>query len=74
MNFAFMDVVIRVYKEQGWQSESGIRQFFINYQESGIRNFRAGFGFQFFSQHKYLNFKIFISCKNVCKISKKIVF
>ena len=56
-----------VYIYQGWQSESGIR-FFQKYQKSGICNFSAGFGFRilFFSQHKYLNFKIFISYKNVC--------
>ncbi len=45
-----------------------IRRFFINYQYSGIRNFSAGFGFRtripIFSRHKYLNFKIFITCKN----------
>ncbi len=39
---------IKKCNKQGWQSESGICWFFINYQESGIRNFSAGFGFHEF--------------------------
>ena len=49
--------------KQGWQSELEIFRFFHKLSEIRIPNFSAGFGFQFFSQHKYLNFKIFISCK-----------
>ena len=42
---------------------------------SGIRNFSAGFGFlgfgfQFFSQYKYLNLRYLFHGKDVCKISK----
>ena len=42
---------------QGWQSKSGIRRFFLKIQAFYGRNPNPGFGFQCFSQYKYLNFK-----------------
>ncbi len=60
----FSGMAIRFWNPPVFHKLSGIRnpQFKCRIRISWILIPDPGYGFQFFSQHKYLNFKIFISC------------